>query len=277
MSSKRIALHPLVMLNITDHYNRLKQNVEASKWIGVILGNEDHDGTLQLVNSFEFAFLKDDSPDLSYLQTRLEQQSVILPNEYLVGVYEVMKNDDLKPSEDVLQLHQLLKGYNVDLVTLVFNPSNALKKFTNQKFVRIYNNHLEELKYDVSTKEAEKIAVDTVLDVKDVDHEDELNKATEQLESQSFILDTLHSKIELIIAYLNEVDPSTPGYYDILRQINSFISKSKYKQDEPVKMKLVDLETDYNMLISLGTLNDTIKGLDSVNLDLKKYDGQNVE
>ncbi|CAM9012721.1 unnamed protein product [Wickerhamomyces anomalus] len=278
MSAKRIALHPLVMLNLSDHYIRHQQQSTAvanGRLLGVLLGNEGKDGSLQLINSFEFAFQDDGVPDLSYLQTRLEQQSVILPNEYLVGVYEIKQKHELKPSVEILQLHDLLKEYNVDLVTLVFNPELSLKKFTNQKFVKIYDNQLNDLKYNVDTKEAEKVAVDTVLDVKDVENEDELNKATDQIESQSFILKTLHSKIELILEYLTKTDPaSTPGYYDILRQVNSFISKVKFKQNDDIKTKLIDLETDYNMLISLGTMNDTIKGLDSINLDLKKYDSQ---
>lgn len=275
--SRKVGLHPLVLLNLSDHYIRTQQSTTvtttptSSNLLGVILGNEQ-DGILQLINSFEIIY-EEGVPDLNYFQTRLEQQSVILPNEYLVGVYETSTSKDLKPSDYVLQLHELLKDYNNQLITLVFNPESASKTYTNQKFVKVYDNEKIELKYDVDTKEAEKVAIDTVLDLKDIDNEDELNKATEQIESQQFTLKTLQSKIKLIIEYLNNSNPEKKqGYYDIIRHVNSFISKIQYKQDESIQTKLLDLETDYNMLISLGSLSENIKTLDNINLGLKRYD-----
>lgn len=266
-----VGLHPLLMLNLSDVVIRQRNGLPRDNSLGVILGNEQG-GTLQLINSFELTLLENGSPDLDYLQTRLEQQAVILPQEYLVGVYEISSDEELKPTNATKELQLLLKGYNVDLITLVFNPDFASKKFTNQKFVRIFDSELNELPYDVDTKEAEKVAVDTVLELHETENSDELSKATEQIESQKFILQTMHSKIKLIIDYLNKTDPSKPGFYDTLRQVKSLLSKLQYQQDSQVKTRLIDLETGYNMLISLGVLNENIKTLDSISLDLKKYD-----
>ncbi|CCH43192.1 COP9 signalosome complex subunit 6 [Wickerhamomyces ciferrii] len=239
--------------------------------IGVLLGNEDN-GKLQVFNSFEFVII-DNSPDLTSLQTRLEQQSVILPNEYIIGVYQITQNKDLKPDDNIILLHSLLEGYNNNLITLIFNPNFAAKKHTNEKFIKIFDNKQNELKFDVDNKEAEKIAVDTVLEIKENDSNDESQKANDQLISQSFLLKTIKNKIRLIIAFLQQADPEkTPNYYDILRNVNSFISKIQYKQDEDIKTKLVDLETEYNTLISIGTITENIKNLESISLDLKKYD-----
>lgn len=266
-----VGLHPLLMLNLSDVVIRQQNGLPRDKSVGVVLGNEQG-GTLQLINSFEITTSEDGSPDLDYLQTRLEQQAVILPQEYLVGVYEISNDEELKPSDATKELQLLLKGYNVDLVTLVFNPDSASKKFTNQKFVKVFDNQWKELSYVVDTKEAEKVAVDTILELHETENDDELSKATEQIESQKFILRTMHSKIKLIIDYLNRTDPSNPGYYETLRQVRSLLSKLQYQQDSQVKTHLIDLETNYNMLISLGVLNENIKTLDSISLDLKKYD-----
>lgn len=148
----------------------------------------------------------------------------------------------------------------------------ASKKYSNEKFYKLYDSQSgEEIKTQIATKDSEKIAVDTVLEIKETNYND-LNKIEDQINGQNFILSNLKEKILTIKTLIeNEENSQTvENYYQILRDVNSFIHKLGYKQTIETKETLVQLENQSNLLINLGQINDNLTQLNKINSDIKK-------
>lgn len=62
----KVVLHPLVLLSVVDHYNRVAKDTKK-RVVGVLLG-EVHKGTVDVSNSFALPFEEDDhDPNIWFL------------------------------------------------------------------------------------------------------------------------------------------------------------------------------------------------------------------
>jgi COP9 signalosome complex subunit 6 len=132
-----LLLHPLVIINISDHFNRfaamkifghpnpvpagdsssavltdLDGNIRV---IGILLGNQDG-RTVEIRHSFELpartlsfsdAGIPTVDVDLEFLQVRIDQYKQIFPNYHVVGWYttgSVVTDDDIRLHKDVFSV-----------------------------------------------------------------------------------------------------------------------------------------------------------------------------
>jgi len=108
-SALEIALHPLVLINISDHYTRAKytSNERNPRVIGALLGVQSG-RSVEVTNSFELVYSVVDGAviiDVDYLKRKQEQCAFLLENFYpltsdghisiLRAVVTIFKNHDL--------------------------------------------------------------------------------------------------------------------------------------------------------------------------------------
>lgn len=222
--------------------------------------------TTHIVNSFELVF-HDGVLDHIYLEEKIRQFSTIYPDEFVVGAYLINTVGLDIDSTLAGLLKGLLKDSNTEPKFLVFNPSLATQKFSNVKFIKVYDTELNELKYDIVSKDAEKISVDTILNLKDGVELNNQAKLKQQVELQKFTLASIERKVNVLKRYLE----SKPEDQAVLRNINALISKLlNFKATQDIKTQLVDLENDFNLLLTLGSVNENLSTLTRVSNELKR-------
>uniref|UniRef100_A0A061R6C1 COP9 signalosome complex subunit 6 n=1 Tax=Tetraselmis sp. GSL018 TaxID=582737 RepID=A0A061R6C1_9CHLO len=127
-SGLEFKLHPLVLVNISDHHTRTKLNsrvIEPNSGtvpvLGCLLGL--HTGlTVEITNSFEVLHEVKDGvlvPDSAFLTTKQDQYKRVFPSLDVVGWYTTGE----APREEHLSTHKMMMDINESPVFLLLNPA----------------------------------------------------------------------------------------------------------------------------------------------------------
>ncbi|KAM0845091.1 hypothetical protein ACQ4PT_056625 [Festuca glaucescens] len=101
-SLERVVVHPLVLLSIVDHYNRVARDTRK-RVVGVLLGTSSR-GTVDVTNSYAMSFEEDDKDpriwflDHNYHESMFSMFKRINAKEHVVGWYSTgpkLKENDL--------------------------------------------------------------------------------------------------------------------------------------------------------------------------------------
>jgi 26S proteasome regulatory subunit N8 len=103
-----VVVHPLVLLSVVDHYNRVALQVTSKRVVGILLG-ETYKGRVDVSNSFAVPFEedpKDDSIwflDHDYAETMFRMFAKVNAKEKIVGFYSTgpkLRSNDLAIDAD---------------------------------------------------------------------------------------------------------------------------------------------------------------------------------
>ncbi|VEL32094.1 unnamed protein product [Protopolystoma xenopodis] len=160
-----VLLHPLVVLNISEHWTRTKvalNSTEVSVY-GVLLGKQQGHH-VEIFNSFELLINENNmTVDNEFFVTRESQSKQVYPDLDLIGWYttggKITEQDEL--------FNQQMQELNESLLVLKLDP---LQRGGEQLPVRIYESvvdndgkiHFRQVPYTLATDEAERIGVDHV-------------------------------------------------------------------------------------------------------------------
>ncbi|VDO78403.1 unnamed protein product [Soboliphyme baturini] len=222
-----ILLHPLVLVNISEHHTRVKaQNVIPSDpVVGALIGRQ-HGRILELTNSFELPYhIIDDHViiDRDYFNTRVSQYKEVFTDDDFLGWY--LTGERPLPSD--VYIHRQFFPMNESPVLLRLNPNC---KPSQQLPIKIYESILDvvdgetcmqfvELNYSLITEEAERIGIDHLarLSISDTP---QVSLVTEHLNAPYGAVRMLCSRLRLLVAYMKAVEAGTlQRNYDILREI----------------------------------------------------------
>ncbi|BEI91744.1 uncharacterized protein CcaverHIS019_0405640 [Cutaneotrichosporon cavernicola] len=259
-SGLTINLHPLAILNISDHYTRVKCTGSTAKMLGAILGTQNgRDVSMQ--NSFELTLDESDSTkfDAAFLATRHELFSQTFPTLSVVGWYTI----GAAPTPGDVAIHEQFINanesgpsffvlFNPDIPdgakTLPFSVYEAALEGESSagKFVR--------LECGIETGEAERIAVDGV--IKDASGEADQTGEVTSLTMQRNAIAMLYDRALVLLKYVSGVVDGwlqtrklliTAGTakpdHDILRQISALVATLPVMD---VNELHTELETEYN-------------------------------
>ncbi len=172
-----ISLHPLPILNISEHLVRTRlQSEDAQLTVyGVILGTQQG-RDVEIQNSFELKLDPPSSPTSApainhpFLRARQAQYKQVFPTLDLLGWYTI---GDVPTAQD-LDIHKQLLAYNE--TPLLVQLSQTVSTFENAEVngelpIRVYESVVELVQgettnffvpagYKIETGEAERIAVD---------------------------------------------------------------------------------------------------------------------
>jgi hypothetical protein len=242
-----VQLSPLVLLNIADS---LKRNLSK---IGVLRGHRSRNALL-ILNSFE-APLVDGSLDMTYIADRNSLMNQVYPEEVgIIGCYVI--NDDLN--------FDVVNGMTNELngqVVMIFSPKMSISK--DGKYYKVFSPHGRELKVEIMNNGKE--AVNTVLDLKDVNNE--MTKSKDMVDTQKDVLSIMQERVSILIKALE----SGSLEYDTLRKVNSLWHKLNYKVDDDIKEQLVELENDYKLILTTGLIYENLNSLESANANSRRF------
>lgn len=59
MSRPLVVIHPLVLISVVDHYNRITEKSQSKRVVGALLGEKKPNGVIDVTNSYALPFEED--------------------------------------------------------------------------------------------------------------------------------------------------------------------------------------------------------------------------
>ncbi|GMP23299.1 hypothetical protein ACSBR1_007800 [Camellia fascicularis] len=223
-SIEKVIVHPLVLLSIVDHYNRVARDTKK-RVVGVLLGASFR-GTVDVTNSYAVPFEEDDKDpsiwflDHNYHESMFSMFRRINAKEHVVGWYSTGP----KLRENDLNIHGLFNDYVPNPVLVIIDvqpkemgiPTKAyyaveeVKENATQKSQKVFVH----VPSEIAAHEVEEIGVEHLLrDVKDTTISTLATEVTGKLAA----LKGLDARLQEIRSYLDLViDGKLPLNHEIL-------------------------------------------------------------
>ncbi|KAF5730415.1 COP9 signalosome complex subunit 6a [Tripterygium wilfordii] len=280
-------LHPLVIVNISDHYTRVKSQMNHGSDLqqqpqppprvyGCVIGVQKG-RTVEIFNSFELLYdPSSHSLDRSFLEKKQELYKKVFPHFYILGWYST--GSDAQEAD--MHIHKALMDINESPVYVLLNPSinHAQKDLP----VTIYESELHVIdgvpqlifvrsSYTIETVEAERISVDHVAHLKPSDGGSAATQLAAHLTGIHSAIKMLNSRIRVLHHYLVAMQKGEiPFENSLLRQVSSLlrrlptIESQKFQDDFLMEYNDTLLITYLAMLTnSSSTMNELVDKFNS--------------
>ncbi|CAH8290168.1 unnamed protein product [Schistosoma turkestanicum] len=227
--SASVLLHPLVILNISEHWtrNKVKENSIAVTVYGALLGKQEGHH-VEISNSFELLL---DEPHMSvnseFYSTRESQCKQVYPDLDIVGWYTtggaINEKDELF-NRQILEL-------NESPLILKLDP---LQTCGENLPIRVYESvvdndgrvHFRQVLYTLATDEAERIGVDYVARISMSSTDQTSSMTAEHLLGNYLAIQMLSNRLQLIRSYVAAVAAGElPSNRARLREINALVKR----------------------------------------------------
>ncbi|KAL2065522.1 hypothetical protein VTL71DRAFT_3192 [Oculimacula yallundae] len=365
-TSLQIALHPLVLLTISDYITRHTLRQQTGPVVGALLGQQNG-REITIEHAFD-CLLQELEGEIVLNQTwfedRLQQMKDVhkAPALDLVGWYTILPSSGPQPEN--LPIHkQILQSYNESAILLGFHPTEVLETTAGGKLpLSIYESNLEaddavvdngedkemkdgepqmalkfkELQYSVETGEAEMISVDFVArgggnatavetqtppkgkgvatdkgkgkaratkgseESEATKNDDYLSREDEELiaslTAKANAIKMLHSRINLIAVYLQNLPPSytsnavpegaessdkqyTLVSHSILRSIQALLGRLSLlipADSAAFEHELMSEQNDVNLVSLLSSITGSIKEIRETGRKFSIVDSQKL-
>ncbi|XP_030510700.2 COP9 signalosome complex subunit 6a [Cannabis sativa] len=258
-------LHPLVIVNISDHYTRVKSQMQPPhlssechannnananaassdaapssssppsstppRVYGCVIGVQ-RGRTVEIFNSFELLYdSTTNSLDRAFLEKKQELYKKVFPNFYVLGWYST--GSDAQESD--MNIHKALMDINESPLYVLLNPSinHAQKDLP----VTIFESELHVIdgipqlifvrsSYTIETVEAERISVDHVAHLKPSDGGSAATQLAAHLTGTHSAIKMLNSRIRVLHHYLLSMQKGEiPCENSLLRQVSSLLRR----------------------------------------------------
>ncbi|KAG1678117.1 COP9 signalosome complex subunit 6 [Nymphon striatum] len=303
--SVTVSLHPLVIMNISEHWTRIRAQ-EGQPKQGALIGKQKG-RNIEIMNSFELVWIFLDDHiviDREYYASKEEQFKQVFSDLDFLGWYTTggaPNQSDIKvhkqsiPSEeDLMRSPQSSEGRicainesplflkmdplqrNSDVIIyVIFTVIYAQFKLP----LTLYESVIDlidgeatmlfvELTYTLATEEAERIGVDHVARMSASDT-GESSLVGEHLQAQHNAVKMLHDRVKLILNYVKAVqNGDLPANHEILREGHSLCHRLPVLNSEKFKGDFFNQCNDVGLMTYLGNIT---KGCNSTNQFVNKF------
>ncbi|XP_063993386.1 COP9 signalosome complex subunit 6 [Diachasmimorpha longicaudata] len=275
VGSVSISLHPLVIMNISEHWTRLRAQEGSDQLVyGALIGKQKG-RNIEIMNSFELLFTVIEGDvfiDKDYYNTKEEQFKQVFSEMDFLGWYTTGD----QANERDISVHKQLCVINESPVLLKLDPR---PRNTDQLSVSMYESVIDlvngeatmlfvPLTYTLATEEAERIGVDHVARMCTND-QGESSLVVEHLMAQHSAIKMLHSRVKLILMYLQAVESGelTPNH-EILRAARSLAHHLPVLNSDKFKADFYNQCNDFGLITYLGIIT---KGCNDMNQFVNKF------
>lgn len=264
-----VVVHPLVLLSIVDHYNRVAKDTHK-RVVGVLLG-ETARGRIDVTNSYAVPFEEDDKDpaiwflDHNYHEVMFAMFKKINAKEVVVGWYSTGP----KIRESDLHIQELMHSYCSNPVLVIIDvqpkelaiPSQAyctvedVKEDGTQKSQKAFVH----IPSEIGAYEAEEIGVEHLLrDVKD----STISTLATEVSAKLVALRGLESRLRQIRSYLEMVvEGRLPIKHDILYKVQDIFNLLPNLNVEELVKAFAVRTNDMLLAVYLASLVRTIIAL----------------
>lgn len=267
MADSSLTLHPLVVINVSDHFTRARAQAPAGtsaapRVYGAVLG-EQMGRRVELASSFELKVARSSSgadvPDLDYLRLRLEQYKKTFPKFDMVGWYSTAS--DVQAGD--MEIQQQLSEASDGLLYLTLDPS----ALTGRELpITIYESEVHvvddvpttryvKAAYKVDSIESERIAVEHVAHILPSGDSNSSSALAQHLGGQYTAMSMLSERVEVILRYLKAVEAgSVPTDHALLRQIKSLCTQLPALDSPAFREEFLQDHANTLLVTYLGTI-----------------------
>lgn len=278
----QIDLHPLVIINISDHFTRAK--VEATntnphpRVIGALLGVQNG-REIEISNSFELTYNTVEGNvvvDTEYLKSKQEQFKKVFPTNDFLGWYST-GTAGVQVSD--VAIHKQFLEVNESPIYLVLDSVAAYAATTRDLPISIYESELHVIQdkpttffvkvpYRIQTGEAERIGVDHVARMTPSGGA-EGSQLTSHLMGLHNAVKMLNSRVKTLHTFLGAIEEGKiPINHGILRQTASLCNILPAIDTQVFKE---DFMKEYNDVLLVTYLAGITKGTTAINDLVDKY------
>ncbi|KAJ4872971.1 COP9 signalosome complex subunit 6b [Raphanus sativus] len=286
-------LHPLVMLNISDHFTRVNtqlnppssscatRNIHTTTKVGAtspqnvrvygcVFGAQ-RGRTVEIFNSFELVFdPKSDSLDRSFLEKKQELYQKVFPGFYILGWYSTGRD----AVESDMHIHKALMDINESPVYVLLNP--AINHAQKDLPVTIYESEFHVIdgiaqpifvnaSYTIETVEAERISVDHVAHLKPSDGGSAATQLAAHLTGIHSAIKMLNSRIRVLFQYLVAMQKGDiPCDNSLLRQASSLLRSLPAAHSEKFDDKFLMEYNDKLLMSYLAMITNCTSNMNEV-------------
>ncbi|EDO45776.1 predicted protein [Nematostella vectensis] len=207
-----VVVHPIVLLSVVDHFNRMGKVGSQKRVVGVLLGSR-RKGVLDVANCFAVPFDEDDRDqnvwflDHDYLENMYAMFKKVNARERIVGWYhtgpKLHRND--------VVINELIRRYCSNSVLVIIDAKPKDLRLPTDAYVAVEEVHddgtpttktFEHIPSEIGAEEAEEVGVEHLLrDIKNLTAGTLSQRITNQLTS----LKGLHARLGDIRDYLEKV------------------------------------------------------------------------
>jgi len=273
-----IALHPLIIINISDHYTRarVQSTNKNPRVIGALMGVQSG-RAVEIFNSFELVYTEVDKAvviDTEYLKTKREQFSKVFPSYDLLGWYSTAV--ECVPSD--IHIHNQFLEFNESPLYLLLDPI-ASRVSTKGLPISIFESELRiineaptmlfsKVEYKIETGEAERISVDHIAHLSSGGG-GAGSQLTAHLLGMQNAVKMLNSKIKVLVQFLEAIDRGQiPMDHGVLRQIAGLCNLLPAIDTATFKEEFIN---EYNDALLVTYLASITKGTSITNDLVDRY------
>lgn len=262
MAAKRkVALHPLAIVGISDHFTRVKvgggKQAADTAIIGLLFGKQSG-LEISIFDAIELVWAST-ALDEEFLVKQTELFTAVYKDRELLGWYTVAK----EATPDHLALHKDFLKYTESPLFLMMDPSGSELPITIFEYeLHMVNDAPTMLfvavPYELETLQAEQIAMEQVSKTTPTGE----SAFDAHLETVDSSLKTLREKVALIVKYLDLLNEGRlPVDFRLLRQINSLCDQLPTPESPDLKH---DFAVDLNDALAVSCLASVTKTADAV-------------
>eukprot|EP00457_Paulinella_chromatophora_P002899 gb/GEZN01002904.1/.p1 GENE.gb/GEZN01002904.1/~~gb/GEZN01002904.1/.p1 ORF type:complete len:379 (+),score=98.82 gb/GEZN01002904.1/:80-1138(+) len=260
MATEKVVVHPLVLLSVVDHYNRVLGDVRTDskkRVVGILLGTKSN-GILDITNSYAVPFEEDSKdPNVWFLDHNYHQEMFAMfkkvqAKEKVVGWYST--GPKIRPPD--LEINELIRKYTADPVLVIIDvnpgddleiPTEAYRSVEASPEERSSSKRtFEHLPSEIGAYEAEEVGVEHLLrNIRDT----LVSTVADEVQAQLASLKGLKKRMEMIADYLDKVaEGKLPVNHKITYNIQNIIN---LRPDLRVKelIQAFNTMTNDNMLV----------------------------
>jgi len=209
----KVVVHPLVLLSVVDHFNRMGKIGNQKRVVGVLLGSWRAKGMLDVSNSFAVPFDEDDKDktvwflDHDYLEHMYGMFKKVNAKEKIVGWYHTGP----KLHQNDVAINELIRKYCPNSVLVIIDAKPKELGLPTEAYIAVEEVHddgtpttktFEHIPSEMGAEEAEEVGVEHLLrDIKDTT----VGTLSQRVTNQLMGLKGLHSQIKDVNSYLDQV------------------------------------------------------------------------
>ncbi|KAL3161406.1 hypothetical protein ABBQ32_010296 [Trebouxia sp. C0010 RCD-2024] len=274
-------LHPLVLLNVSDHHTRAQANLQDAsqpppRVLGCLLGQQTG-RVVDVSNSFEFVYEATPTGlviNEGLLAKKTEQYKQVFPKLDIVGWYatgEEIQDDDMAIHRKVMEL-------NESPVFLLFHTQQSIVR--KDLPVSLYESelhvmedrpsfHFVQAKFTVETSEAERIGVNQVAKVHATGNPTGTDQLAAHLTAIQSALKMLSGRIGILYQHIQHMqNGQVPHDHALLRQASSLLRSLPAMESKQFKQEYIMEYSDAMLSLMMSTVT---KGLYNVNEVVDKF------
>ncbi|KAL5287165.1 PSMD7 family protein [Megaselia abdita] len=229
----KVIVHPLVLLSVVDHFNRMGKIGNQKRVVGVLLGCWRSKGVLDVSNSFAVPFDEDDKDksvwflDHDYLESMYAMFKKVNARERVVGWYHTGP----KLHQNDIAINELIRRYCPNSVLVIIDAKPKDLGLPTKAYISVEEVHedgsptsktFEHVPSEIGAEEAEEVGVEHLLrDIKDTTIGSLSQKITNQLQG----LKGLNAQLKDIKNYLEKVGTGKlPVNHQIVYQLQDIFN-----------------------------------------------------